>query len=73
MKDKITVHLRRKANGEVIGNILNEKGVVIASTSFGAMTDAEYEKGMQHVKEQFPDAAIWLLVDVDTGCDDIGF
>ncbi len=73
MKDKITVHLRRKANGEVVGNILNEKGVVIASTSFGAMTDDDYKKGMQQVKQQFPDATIWLLVDVDTGCDDLGF
>ncbi len=73
MQSKLTVHLRRKADGEVIGDILNEKGELLMSKSFGMMGEDEYANAMQQIKQEFPDAAIWLLVDVDTCCDDIGF
>ncbi len=65
MQSKITVHLRRSANGEVIADILNKKGEVVASKSFGMMTGDEYRNGMEQVKREFPGAAVWLLVDVD--------
>ncbi len=65
MQPKITVHLRRKANGEVIADVLNGKGEVIAFKRLGTMAEDEYENGMKQIKEEFPGAAVWLLVDVD--------
>lgn len=64
-KPKITIHLRRKLNGEVVADILNEKSQVVAYKRFGMMTEDEYDNAMQQVKQEFPDAAVWLLVDVD--------
>ncbi len=64
-KPKITIHLRRKLNGEVVADILNEKSQVVAYKRFGMMSEDECDNAMQQVKQEFPGAAVWLLVDVD--------
>ncbi len=64
MQPKITVHLRRSADGEVVADILNEKDEVVAFKRFGMMTDDEYETAMQQIKQQFPGVSVWLLIDV---------
>lgn len=64
-KPKITIHLRRKLNGEMIADILNARAEVVAYKRFGMMTEDEYDNAMQQVKKEFPGAAVWLLVDVD--------
>lgn len=65
MQPKVTVHFRRKTNGEVVADILNEKGEVVACKHFGMMAEDEYENGIQQIKQEFPGAAFWMLVDVD--------
>ncbi len=62
-KPKITIHLRRKLNGEVIADILNERAELVAYKRFGMMTEDEHDNAMQQVKKEFPGAAVWLLID----------
>ena len=44
MKDKATVTFRRKASGEVTGEIINEKGEIVSLKTFGIMTKEEYRR-----------------------------
>ena len=55
MKDKASVTFRRKANGEVVGEIIDEKGMVVESRNFGIMTEEEFRRCSKLMEREFPD------------------
>ena len=55
MKDKAAVTFRRKASGEVVGEIVDEKGVIVESRNFGIMTEEEFRRCSKLMEQEFPD------------------
>lgn len=55
MKNKAIVTLSRNANGEVFGEIIDEKGVIVESKNFGMMTEEEYGRVLKLIEREFPD------------------
>ncbi len=54
MEKPITVCFRHKADGELLGEIRNDKGQVVASRSFGVMDEEEYNRCLNHIERIFP-------------------
>lgn len=54
-EDKATVTCRRKASGDVIGEIINEKGEIVTSKNFGMMPKEEYRRVLKLMEQEFPD------------------
>lgn len=55
MKDKATVVFRRLADGNVIGEIIDEEGIVVESKNFGVMSVEEFERVLDLVNENDPE------------------
>ncbi len=60
----MVISLRHKATGEVVGEILNEKGEVVASRSFGVMTEDEFENINRRIGQEFTDSCSGRLIDM---------
>ena len=56
-KDKATFCFRRMKTGEVIGEIINEAGKVVATRNFGVMTEDEFRRVLKVVQQEYPDLA----------------
>ncbi len=56
-KAKATVCFRRLHTGEVIGEIISEAGEVAARRSFGEMTENEFRRVLDVVKQEYPGVA----------------
>ncbi len=65
MKEPVTVYFRHKANGEVVGEIRDKEGVVVASRSFGLMDEEEYKRCLKHIERTFPEAVCGPLIEID--------
>ena len=63
-KDKVTVNFRHKASGEVVGEIVSDKGEVVASKHFGIMSAAEFRSAMKHIEKEFPDAIVPDIIEL---------
>ena len=70
MKDKVTVYLRRKANGDVVGEIMNDRGAVVASKHFGTMTEEEYRRALKQIEQAFPDVGTIDTIELIGNQDD---
>jgi hypothetical protein len=55
MKDRTTFTIRRAATGEVTAEIINERGEIVSSKSFGIMCEREYLQIMKLIEQEFPD------------------
>ncbi len=53
MEAKTTATLRLKTSGEVVGEIVNEYGMVVSSGRFGVMTEDEFRKCLQLTQKVF--------------------
>jgi hypothetical protein len=47
-----------------VGEILNDKGEVVASRHFGIMSEAEFRRAMEHIKKEFPDAIVLDIIEL---------
>ncbi len=56
-KAKATVCFRRLHSGEVIGEIISEAGEVAVRRSFGEMTEDEFRKVLDIMKQEYPGVA----------------
>lgn len=57
MKAKTIATLRFKASGEVVGEIVNEHGMVVSSKRFGEMTEDEFRNALKQVEKVFTEMA----------------
>ncbi len=57
MKAKTIATLRLKDSGEVVGEIVNEHGMVVSSKRFGEMTEDEFQKALKQVENVFSELA----------------
>ncbi len=64
-KDKATFCFCRLADGNVIGEIIDETGVVVDSRNFGVMSVDEFEKIMDLVNREYPKLAGKILPTVE--------
>jgi hypothetical protein len=60
-KDQATVVFRQLSSGEVIGEIIDEKGVVVESKNFGVLSEEEFERVLDFVNENDPKLAGKIL------------
>ncbi len=64
-KNKATVCFRRMADGSVIGEIIDEAGVVVESKNFGIMSVSEFEQVMDFLNRKNHELAGKLLPTVE--------
>ncbi len=57
MKATTVATLRLKASGEVVGEIVNEQGMVVSSKRFGEMTEDEFRSALKQVEKVFSEKA----------------
>jgi hypothetical protein len=54
MQDKATVYFRRLPSGEVVGEIINDAGVVIVSRNFGKISVESFNKILELLQQADP-------------------
>lgn len=64
-KDKVTFCFRRLAGGTVMGEIIDEAGVIVESKNFGVMSVDEFEKVLDLVNQEYPKLAGKILPTVE--------
>ena len=64
-KDKATFCFCRLADGNVVGEIIDEAGVVVDSKNFGMMSVVEFERVLDLVNQEYPKLAGKLLPTVE--------
>jgi hypothetical protein len=56
-KDNVSVVFRQLSSGEVIGEIIDERGVIVESKNFGVMTEEKFERVLDFVNGTDPKLA----------------
>lgn len=64
-REKATFCFSRLADGNVIGEIIDESGVIVDSKNFGVMSVAEFEKVLDLVNQEYPVLAGKILPTVE--------
>lgn len=64
-KKKATFCFSRLADGNVIGEIIDEAGVILESRNFGVMSVVEFEQVMDLANQEYPKLAGKLLPTVE--------
>jgi len=64
-KEKATFCFCRLADGTVVGEIIDEAGVIVESKNFGVMSVVEFEKVLDLVNEEYPVLAGKILPTVE--------
>jgi len=64
-KQKATFCFSRLADGNVIGEIIDEAGVVVESKNFGVMSVAEFERVLDLANRDYPVLAGKILPTVE--------
>ncbi len=64
LKDKATVCFRRLADGNVVGEITNEAGVVVESRNFGLLSDEELDRVFKIMRMENPDICLMPTIDL---------
>ena len=65
MRDKATVCFRRLADGNVIGEIIDQAGNVVGSRNFGAMSVKEYNRILELMQKVHPDIDSLPLIEMN--------
>jgi hypothetical protein len=64
-KDKATFCFCRLGDGNVVGEIIDESGVIVESKNFGVMSVVEFEKVLDLVNQEYPKLAGKILPTVE--------
>ena len=64
-KDKATFCFCRLADGNVIGEIIDEAGVIVDSKNFGVMSVAEFERVLDYINREDPKLAGKILPTIE--------
>ncbi len=59
MKSETIFCLRRMPNGEVIGHVITEDGVIVETIYFGEFTRAEYKDISKAIRRECPDLNVF--------------
>jgi hypothetical protein len=51
---KVTINFNRLPDGEVVADVLDEKGVVLETRSFGKCSDEEYRRLVEVINQEMP-------------------
>ncbi len=54
MKEMVTISFRRLPDGEIVADIVDEKGLVIETRSFGKCSPEEYEQLAEVINREMP-------------------
>jgi len=65
MKDKAMVCFRHLADGNVIGDIIDETGVVVESRNFGVMSAEEFERSLDMLNKEHPNLVGKILPSIE--------
>ena len=58
MKDQATILFRRKADGNVVGEVVDSSGKVVSSKEFGNLSDAEIDRIIQAFQAENPEVDV---------------
>jgi hypothetical protein len=54
MKERVIINFNRLPDGEVVADVVDEKGAILVTRSFGRCSDEEYRRLVEVINQEMP-------------------